>query len=93
MAGCDYCRGPLGFDSKGLCAGCGAPRRARVVAPSEIVRREFSSRGRHDYGQILESVFYEPRFETVNTLQHDADSNLWHINGKPVIPQPDPERR
>lgn len=25
---CGYCKGPLGADSKGHCAGCGAPRQA-----------------------------------------------------------------
>lgn len=30
---CEYCRGTLGYDSAGTCAGCGAPRPVRHSYP------------------------------------------------------------
>lgn len=87
---CEYCRGPLGVDTSGLCAGCGAPR----TKPVDLAAVRRATRNQ-PYGSVLESVQieYEPRLDTVNTVQQDASTGIWHINGRPVVPQPGAERR
>lgn len=50
---CEYCQGPLGFDSKGLCAGCGAPMSHAETKRMRVAAKLASQRG---YGHVLGSV-------------------------------------